>query len=133
MADSRRTRLGLIIAVTTLATIAIAALLVNIFERKQEARQTFFRVVEITDDTEDPAIWGKNFPLQYDAYQAHRGSNANSVRRIGSNAPVADAGGSSQRGRAEQTRRRSATRRDVVGVRILNGLPGGARPLVHAR
>lgn len=57
MADSRRTRLGLIIAVTTLATIAIAALLVNIFERKQEARQTFFRVVEITDDTEDPAIW----------------------------------------------------------------------------
>src|SRR4029078_6697090 len=25
-------------------------------------------VVEITDDTEDPAIWGKNFPLQYDSY-----------------------------------------------------------------
>jgi nitrite reductase (cytochrome c-552) len=56
------------IAVTALITAGVAALLVNIFERKQEARQTFFRVVELTDDTEDPALWGKNFPLQYDAY-----------------------------------------------------------------
>ena len=47
---------------------AITALLVNIMERKQEAQNPFFRVVELTDETEDPAIWGKNFPLQYDAY-----------------------------------------------------------------
>jgi nitrite reductase (cytochrome c-552) len=26
-------------------------------------------VVELTDDTEDPEIWGKNFPQQYDAYK----------------------------------------------------------------
>ena len=45
------------------------ALLVNIFERKQEARNPFYRVVELTDDTEDPAVWGKNFPLQYDGYR----------------------------------------------------------------
>jgi nitrite reductase (cytochrome c-552) len=44
------------------------ALLVNIMERKQEARNPFFRVVELTDETEDPAIWGKNFPIQYDGY-----------------------------------------------------------------
>ena len=50
------------------AAAAAAALLVNIFERKEEARNPFFRVVEITDDTTDPAIWGKNFPLQYDQY-----------------------------------------------------------------
>ncbi len=25
-------------------------------------------MVELTDETEDPAVWGKNFPLQYDAY-----------------------------------------------------------------
>jgi len=55
-------------AVATLAATGVTALLVNIMERKQEARTTFFRVVELTDDTEDPAIWGKNFPLQYDAY-----------------------------------------------------------------
>jgi nitrite reductase (cytochrome c-552) len=50
------------------ATILGVALLTNIFERKQEARNPFFRVVELTDDTVDPAIWGKNFPLQYDSY-----------------------------------------------------------------
>ena len=54
--------------VATLASVGGAALLINIFERKQEARTPFYRVVELTDDTEDPAIWGKNFPLQYDAY-----------------------------------------------------------------
>ncbi len=51
-----------------LAAFGVTALLVNIFERKQEARNPFFRVVELTDETEDPAIWGKNFPMQYDLY-----------------------------------------------------------------
>ena len=50
-------------------TLGVVALLVNIFERKQEARNPFYRVVELTDDTEDPAIWGKNFPQQYDGYR----------------------------------------------------------------
>src|SRR4051794_2932272 len=44
-------------------------LLVSIFERKQEAKNPFFRVVELTDQTDDPAVWGKNFPLQYDDYR----------------------------------------------------------------
>jgi nitrite reductase (cytochrome c-552) len=54
-----------------LAALAAAggmALFANIMERKQEGRNPFFRVVELTDRTEDPAIWGKNFPLQYDGY-----------------------------------------------------------------
>jgi nitrite reductase (cytochrome c-552) len=51
-----------------LAAVAGVALLVNIMERKQEARNPFYRVVELTDETEDPAVWGKNFPLQYDGY-----------------------------------------------------------------
>ena len=50
------------------ATIAGVALLTNIIERKQEARNPFFRVVELNDDIDDPAVWGKNFPLQYDGY-----------------------------------------------------------------
>jgi len=58
-----------IILVTALVTAGITALLVNIFERKQEARTPFYRVVEIDDNTVDPAVWGKNFPLQYDAYK----------------------------------------------------------------
>lgn len=54
--------------VAAAAALGVTALLVNIFERKQEAQHPFFRVVEIDDDTVDPAIWGKNFPLQYDDY-----------------------------------------------------------------
>jgi nitrite reductase (cytochrome c-552) len=57
-----------VVALAVVATIFGLALLVNIFQRKQEARNPFFRVVELTDDTVDPAIWGKNFPLQYDGY-----------------------------------------------------------------
>lgn len=61
----------LFVAVALVAALAAAggaALLINIMERQQEARNPFYRVVEITDETEDPAIWGKNFPLQYDDY-----------------------------------------------------------------
>jgi nitrite reductase (cytochrome c-552) len=50
------------------ATAAVTALLVNIAEHKADQRNPFFRVVELDDTTEDPAIWGKNFPLQYDGY-----------------------------------------------------------------
>lgn len=65
----RRRLFFIIIAIAALATIFGVAMLMNIFERKQEARNPFYRVVELTDDTEDPAIWGKNFPLQYDDYK----------------------------------------------------------------
>jgi nitrite reductase (cytochrome c-552) len=66
----RRRRVLLVIAAgVALATVVGVALLMNIFERKQEARNPFYRVVELTDETEDPAVWGKNFPLQYDDYR----------------------------------------------------------------
>jgi len=60
---------GVVAVAAFLAAIAGVALLTNIMERKQEARNPFFRVVELTDDTTDPEIWGKNFPLQYDGYK----------------------------------------------------------------
>lgn len=49
-------------------TVLLTALLVNIFERKTESKNPFYRVVEINDDIDDPAVWGKNFPHQYDTY-----------------------------------------------------------------
>jgi nitrite reductase (cytochrome c-552) len=52
-----------------LAAVGGAALLANIMERKQEARNPFYRVVNLTDTTTDPAAWGKNFPQQYDGYR----------------------------------------------------------------
>ena len=71
-ASRTRRRMMLLLAAMVLAAgaaAAAAALAVNIMERKQEARNPFYRVVELTDMTEDPAIWGKNFPLQYDDYK----------------------------------------------------------------
>jgi nitrite reductase (cytochrome c-552) len=65
----RRRRFFIIVGAAVLATIVGVALLMNIFERKQEARNPFYRVVELTDDTDDPAVWGKNFPLQHDDYR----------------------------------------------------------------
>lgn len=58
-----------IIGGVALVAVAVSALLVTIFERKQESRNPFFRVVALDDQTEDPAIWGKNFPFQYDGYK----------------------------------------------------------------
>jgi len=62
----------LVVAVAIGAALVAAgtvALLVSVFERKGEARNPFYRVVELTDDTVDPAVWGKNFPLQFDGYK----------------------------------------------------------------
>lgn len=62
-------KFGVIIGATALLTVAGLALLMNIMEHKQEAKKPFFKVVELTDDMDDPAVWGKNFPLQYDGYK----------------------------------------------------------------
>ena len=56
-------------AVVAAITVAVMLLLGNIQQRKQEAQQHAFRVVEVTEDTVDPAEWGKNYPRQYDGYQ----------------------------------------------------------------
>jgi nitrite reductase (cytochrome c-552) len=49
-------------------TIGVAALLLNISERQQEARQYPLQVVEIAEDEIDPAVWGRNFPFHYDRF-----------------------------------------------------------------
>ncbi len=57
-----------VIAVTAVLTFLATALLVSIFERKQEARTPYFRTVEVTESTIDPAVWGQNWPHQYDSF-----------------------------------------------------------------
>ena len=56
------------VVLAAIAAFAVTALLINIFERKQEARNPFYKVVELDDTVSDPAVWGKNFPMQYDLY-----------------------------------------------------------------
>jgi nitrite reductase (cytochrome c-552) len=62
-------RIAGLVALSALAAVGGVALLVNILERRTEARNPFYRVVELTDRTTDPAVWGKNFPLQWDGYR----------------------------------------------------------------
>lgn len=59
----------IVAAVAAIAGAGIAALLVNIFQRQQEGRNPFFRVVALNENIDDPEVWGKDFPLQYDGYK----------------------------------------------------------------
>lgn len=58
----------IIIIFIALCTYAVLALLMNIQERKSEARDKYVRTVEVDEDVTDPAVWGKNWPRQYDSY-----------------------------------------------------------------
>jgi len=68
---SRRSWIVLALGVAAAAglTTVLLALLTNIFERKAEARQPFVRVAEVTEATLDPAVWGRNWPSQYESYE----------------------------------------------------------------
>lgn len=63
-----RRQMVAIVILAAIAVFALTALLINIFERKQEARNPFYRVVALNDTIADPAVWGKDFPMQYDLY-----------------------------------------------------------------
>src|SRR3954470_3656503 len=60
---------GALVGLAGAGTILAVILLVSIFQHKQEAKNPFYRVVELNDQIDDPAVWGKNFPLQYDDYK----------------------------------------------------------------
>ena len=57
-----------VVVVVAIATAGIMYLWQNISERRHEAQQTVFRVVEVSEDTTDPKEWGKNYPRQYDSF-----------------------------------------------------------------
>jgi nitrite reductase (cytochrome c-552) len=59
--------------ISAVATAAIAYLLVTIFEHKQDARNPYFRVVELNEVSTDPTLWGQNFPHHFDQYKSTAG------------------------------------------------------------
>lgn len=60
---------GLAILMTALATAAVTALLMNIYQRKHESKQQIIALAELREDVTDPAVWGMNFPREYDGYK----------------------------------------------------------------
>lgn len=59
----------MIVSVTALLTGALAAFLLNIRQRKEEAKVRHVEVVALTEDAVDPAVWGRDFPREYDGYK----------------------------------------------------------------
>ncbi|MBF0619053.1 MAG: ammonia-forming cytochrome c nitrite reductase subunit c552 [Candidatus Omnitrophica bacterium] len=59
----------MIVLVTALFTGALVAFLLNIRTRMEEGRPRPIQVVDLTEETTDPAIWGQNFPREYDGYK----------------------------------------------------------------
>jgi nitrite reductase (cytochrome c-552) len=59
---------GAVAAAAAIATATVTALLVNIFERKQEGKHTYARLVDVQEGDVDPKKWGANWPRQYDGY-----------------------------------------------------------------
>jgi nitrite reductase (cytochrome c-552) len=58
----------LLFFLTAIVTVSITLLLVNIFEKKQEA-QLYPSVLKPVGEFEiDPKVWGENFPFEYDTY-----------------------------------------------------------------
>ena len=72
MANPNARRLWLPFLATVVATAAIsagiAALLLNVAERKREARDPYLKLVNVTDATTDSKPWGVNWPRQFDGY-----------------------------------------------------------------
>ena len=64
-----RTPYIILLVFVTIATAGVTALLINISERKAEGRNPYVRLVEVTEKTTDPAVWGTNWPKQYDTYK----------------------------------------------------------------
>jgi nitrite reductase (cytochrome c-552) len=68
-----RNRRGLLVAlvagVFALVAVAVAALLVNIAERKEQSKHAFVKVVEVSEQDTDPAKWGQNWPRELDGYK----------------------------------------------------------------
>jgi nitrite reductase (cytochrome c-552) len=58
-----------IVAAVAALTFAITAVLVTIFEHKQESRTPFVRLVNVDETTTDPVPWGTNWPNQFDSYR----------------------------------------------------------------
>lgn len=48
---------------------ALMLLFQNITVRKQEAKNPYARLVDVTENDTDPAKWGVNWPKEYDAYK----------------------------------------------------------------
>ena len=65
--------LALVFIAAVVATLLVTWVLVTMFGHKQEARQPFVRLAEVTEISTDPEPWGQNWPHQFDGWKATAG------------------------------------------------------------
>jgi nitrite reductase (cytochrome c-552) len=58
-----------VLVFVAIAAAVVSALLVNIVERKQEAKDPYLKLVNVTEETADPRPWGTNWPREFEQYQ----------------------------------------------------------------
>jgi len=66
---SKKTLPIAVVLLVAAATIAVLWIRDQIAERKEEGKQVVFKIADLTEQTVDPAEWGKNFPRQFDSYK----------------------------------------------------------------
>jgi nitrite reductase (cytochrome c-552) len=65
--------LALVFLAAVVGTLLVTSVLVTMFGRKQEARQPFVRLAEVSEISTDPEPWGRNWPHQFDGWKATAG------------------------------------------------------------
>ena len=58
-----------VIIFTAIVTAGILTLLMNIRDRKEEAKHPRVNVIELKESDTDSKIWAQNFPREYDGYK----------------------------------------------------------------
>ena len=118
-ATGRTTGFCAIAAICAVIVFLVTALLMSIFERKQEAKNPYVRLVEVNEETTDPAAWGVNWAREYDDYKRTAEVSRDTIRRIrgaargkGHGVPMAHA--------------------HVRRLRLRDRLPRSPRPRLHA-
>ena len=64
----KRKRFLFTVVGSAVVTFAIVYILMDIMTKKVESQRSFHSIIEITDDMDDPAKWGINFPHHYASY-----------------------------------------------------------------
>ena len=120
-------------ALAMVATAAVTALLVNILERKQEAKNPFFRVVRADGRDRGPGDLGQELPAAVRRLPEDRRPAAHQLRRQRGAAAHADRGRPALDRGAVAPRGGPAAQDDVGRLRLRHRLPQEARPRLHAR
>jgi len=66
-------QIGLMLVVFAVGAFLITAVLIGVFENRQDARTPYVRTAEVSEITTDSRKWGQDFPRQFEGWKATAG------------------------------------------------------------